>query len=166
MWVARVPVARRQTPASAHRVAPHVGGASARYEVLALWLGKQSVAPHVGGASARRCLYAVLISYLGRTPCGWRECPFQVLLSDAYGHRSHPMWVARVPVHQAGDELDGYVSSHPMWVARVPVKSGLSDDMFSAVAPHVGGASARDICRGMPDPVQNSRTPCGWRECP
>ena len=52
-----------------------------------------------------------------------------------------------------------------MWVARVPVNRGAAICRPSVVAPHVGGASARiNPSRAASD--ENSRTPCGWRECP
>ena len=56
MWVARVPACTRPVSSRYSRVAPHVGGASARANACIAARVSSIVAPHVGGASARRQL--------------------------------------------------------------------------------------------------------------
>ena len=169
-------------------VAPHVGGASARY----VFENKQRVvrvAPHVGGASARQYfnmnrasselshpMWVARVPDIKqinrgveagrRTPCGWRECPIRPYESVGGQVCRTPCGWRECPTKIERPDATPMVLSHPMWVARVP-------DGFRVrrirnarlVAPHVGGASAR-LQLGKRFNLDYRRTPCGWRECP
>ena len=98
MWVARVPVSRqRQYNTSLYRRTP-CGWRECPFRLTRKTSKALKVAPHVGGASARLLLQGVMSISNCRTPCGWRECPLTEGRQYAAPLSSHPMWVARVPV--------------------------------------------------------------------
>ena len=53
------------------------------------------------------------------------------------------VWYNNTHISFAINYIALFLQSHPMWVARVPVGSPTEAAIMRAVAPHVGGASAR-----------------------
>ena len=132
-------------------------------------IGKSTnnVAPHVGGASARNSPRLHQTVQIRSHPMWVARVPVQMHVSRrASVPLSHPMWVARVPVVNSFFVAIKNASSHPMWVARVPVARSNKFCGVRSLSHPMWVARVPVSRQRQYNTSLYRRTPCGWRECP